>query len=35
MKARVEEVTERARSRWLGVFRTGKNKPGRVLSVIH
>ena len=32
MKARVEEVTERARSRWLGVFRTGKNKPGRVLG---
>ena len=31
-KARVEEVTERARSRWLGVFRTGKNKPGRVLG---
>lgn len=29
-KARVEEVTERARSRWLGVFRTGKNKFGRV-----
>lgn len=32
MKARVEEVTERARSRWLGVFRTGKNKLGRVLG---
>ena len=32
MKARVEEVTERARPRWLGVFRTGKNKPGRVLG---
>ena len=32
MKARVEEVTERARSRWLGVFRTGKTKPGRVLG---
>lgn len=32
MKARVEEVTERARSRWLGVFCTGKNKPGRVLG---
>lgn len=32
MKARVEEVTERARSRWLGVFRTGKNKPCRVLG---
>ena len=32
MKARVEELTERARSRWLGVFRTGKNKPGRVLG---
>ena len=32
MKARVEEVTERARSRWLGVFRTGKNKPGRGLG---
>ena len=32
MKARVEEVTERAHSRWLGVFRTGKNKPGRVLG---
>lgn len=32
MKARVEEVTERARSRWLGVFRTGKNKPGCVLG---
>ncbi len=32
MKARVEEVTERARSRWLGIFRTGKNKPGRVLG---
>lgn len=32
IKARVEEVTERARSRWLGVFRTGKNKPGRVLG---
>lgn len=32
MKARVEEVTERARSRWLGVFLTGKNKPGRVLG---
>ena len=32
MKARVEDVTERARSRWLGVFRTGKNKPGRVLG---
>ena len=32
MKARVEEVTERARSRWLGVFRTGNNKPGRVLG---
>lgn len=32
MKARVEGVTERARSRWLGVFRTGKNKPGRVLG---
>ena len=32
MKVRVEEVTERARSRWLGVFRTGKNKPGRVLG---
>ena len=32
MKARVEEVTERARSRWLGVFRPGKNKPGRVLG---
>lgn len=32
MKARVEEVTERARSHWLGVFRTGKNKPGRVLG---
>ena len=32
MKARVEEVTERARSGWLGVFRTGKNKPGRVLG---
>lgn len=32
MKAHVEEVTERARSRWLGVFRTGKNKPGRVLG---
>lgn len=32
MKARVEEVTERARSRWLGVFRTGKNKSGRVLG---
>lgn len=32
MKARVEEVTERARSRWLGVFRSGKNKTGRVLG---
>ena len=32
MKARVEEVTERARSRWLGVFRAGKNKLGRVLG---
>lgn len=32
MKTRVEEVTERAHSRWLGVFRTGKNKPGRVLG---
>ncbi|WMB16207.1 ribonuclease R family protein [Akkermansia muciniphila] len=32
MKARVEEVTERAHSRWLGVFRTGKNKLGRVLG---
>lgn len=31
-KARVEEVTKRARSRWLGVFRTGKNKFGRVLG---
>lgn len=32
MKARVEEVTERARSRWLGIFRAGKNKLGRVLG---
>ena len=32
LKARVEEVTKRARSRWLGVFRTGKNKFGRVLG---
>lgn len=32
MKARVEEVTERARSRWLGTFRAGKNKLGRVLG---
>ena len=32
MKVRVEEVTERARSRWLGVFRPGKNKLGRVLG---
>ena len=30
MKARVEKVTERARSRWLGVYRSGKNKTGRV-----
>lgn len=30
IKARVEAITERARSRWLGVFRTGKNKFGRV-----
>lgn len=32
MKARVEKVTERARSRWLGVFRSGKNKLGRVVG---
>lgn len=31
-KASVEEVTERARSRWLGVFRTGRNKLGRVMG---
>lgn len=31
-KARVKEVTERARTRWMGVFRPGKTKMGRVLG---
>lgn len=30
IKASVEEVTERARSRWLGVYQAGRGTPGRV-----
>ncbi len=31
-KIKVVEVTERARTRWMGVFRTGKTRKGRVLG---
>ncbi len=31
-KIRIEKVTERARSRWMGIFRTGKTRKGRVLG---
>ncbi len=31
-KVRIEKVTQRARSRWVGVFRAGKTRKGRVLG---